>query len=194
MTDALKYIEKLSEDKKEFLVLVGTILTEWAEVDEELFRLVQYALNTTPEKTAIVFYATDSIKSHLVTCDKLLYRSLPTVMLKQWLEISSLFDSLLPIRNNIAHNPLTAIAEVWGAELHESGETIVLADRHYWTIRTSPYKMLKPNEKERRTTKKELKDHISRLREALQKAYAFRLTLPEKPLDQPEPYSIKNTK
>jgi len=48
----IAYIEEIAKKKDRFLALVGTIITEWALVDEELFRFVRFALNTSDEKTA----------------------------------------------------------------------------------------------------------------------------------------------
>jgi hypothetical protein len=89
-----------------FFFLVGYAISRWAHVDRTLFDFCRFALGTNEEKTAIVFYRSQSIGDHLALTDALMLAAqLQDHHLAQWKRIRGKIDKLLPFRNDIAHNP-----------------------------------------------------------------------------------------
>ncbi len=106
-----------SSPHDEFLMWVGICITGWAKIEEYLFRICAASLGTTDERAAIVYYRTPSLESRLKLVDELVKTVLPkkdrpsgghdhpTVVL--WDALRKNLGNLLPVRNRIAHHPVT---------------------------------------------------------------------------------------
>jgi hypothetical protein len=107
--------ESESHHKKrfeEFFAAFGYAITRWAHVDRSLFHFCRFALSTTVEKMAIVFYRSQTIGDHLTLVDSLLKVSLSKRRLKQWDHIYKMTQKHLPFRNELAHNPPVKVAHI----------------------------------------------------------------------------------
>jgi hypothetical protein len=98
----------VKEHRDEFYRMIGHCVTRWAFVDRTLFSLCHICLGTTPEQTALVFYKFSSINDHKLLAGNLIkITAKPDRDInKQWADISSVFEKLIPFRNFIVHNPV----------------------------------------------------------------------------------------
>jgi hypothetical protein len=117
-------------------------------VDRALFDLCKFALRTTEEKTAVVFYRSPNIGDHLTLADKLLKLSLEGSQAENWRQVHSEVTRLLPFRNDIVHNPAigTIVVGGFGVELpyhtHEIPPELEKLGPPLWAIKTEPTKLL----------------------------------------------------
>jgi hypothetical protein len=109
-------------NRDEFFALMGYAIARWAHVDRELFDLCRFALQTTPEETAIVFYRSPNIGDHLTLVDHLIVLSISQESYREWKTIFNSLTSLLPFRNDIAHNPAGGVVEIKGSISIKDGQ------------------------------------------------------------------------
>ncbi len=101
--------------KREFYQWVGQCITEWANVERQLFRLCNFALGAGPERTAIIYYRTPTLDSRLDLVEELIRTKLPRrikadgshdhPLVIEWKTIIKDVKDLLQTRNLIAHHP-----------------------------------------------------------------------------------------
>src|ERR1700731_2781989 len=104
---------------QEFFQRVGQCITQWSEIENELFRLCHLSLRCTLRRAAIVYYRTPSIEGRIALTDELIKSFLPQrdkkagshdhPSVKEWKDIISEIRSLLPQRNMIAHSPIQPV-------------------------------------------------------------------------------------
>jgi hypothetical protein len=104
---------------QEFFQRVGQCITQWSEIENELFRLCHLSLRCTLRRAAIVYYRTPSIEGRIALTDELINSLLPQrdkkdgghdhQSVKEWNNIISEIRSLLPKRNMIAHSPIQPV-------------------------------------------------------------------------------------
>jgi hypothetical protein len=109
----------------EFLSMVGSCITEWAHVENVLFNICWRSLGCAADKAAIVYYRSPSIETRLRLTDELVLSVLPKPQrrsgghrhddAKLWKSIETDFEELLPIRNQLAHHPITMVQEYFRA-------------------------------------------------------------------------------
>src|SRR5208282_2222336 len=107
----------LQEMNDEFHMMVGECVTQWATVEELLFRTCRICLACTTEQAAIVYYRTPTIAARIELIDELLGLVLPPKDpkrgsehhpdTKEWSGIKQRLKGLLSIRNRLAHEPVT---------------------------------------------------------------------------------------
>ena len=101
----------------EFYEWIGRCITEWAHVDESLFRLCFLASKTKEKQAAIIFYRTPNLDTRLKLVDELIRAVLPqkrpgehdTEIVREWAKLKIAIEKLLPVRNALAHHPLKEI-------------------------------------------------------------------------------------
>jgi hypothetical protein len=101
--------------KREFYQWVGQCITEWANVERQLFRLCNFALGAGPELAAIIYYRTPTLDSRLDLVEELIQTKLPRKikadgghdhqLVTEWKTIIKDVKALLQTRNFIAHQP-----------------------------------------------------------------------------------------
>jgi len=92
-----------------FFAHIGYAITRWAFIDRDLFQFCHWALATTEAKTAVVFYGSAQIGVHISLTDTLMKQSVSGRDLKEWQAIKLELDRLLPLRNDLAHEPVQQI-------------------------------------------------------------------------------------
>jgi hypothetical protein len=102
-------IYRITIRQVEFYMLVGLCIKEWAKVEDELFRICEFALNAEPQLASIVYFRTPNIDARLTLADELLRVVLSErdgTKLQIWTEIRKEIETLLPTRNLLAHAPV----------------------------------------------------------------------------------------
>src|ERR1700690_2260787 len=100
------------EDEVRFYAALGTALTNWADLEDILFRIVHAILECTRERAAIVFFRTPTLESRLTLTSDLIDSFFPRHApgeqpdhrIKKWKEIAAEIRGQLPTRNNLAHH------------------------------------------------------------------------------------------
>ncbi len=100
----------------EFHMMVGYCIAEWARVEDKLFQICQRCLGCSPQRAAIVYFRTPTIRSRLELTDELIRTVLPNLKkkagdqdhpdLKLWTKLLKDFKEPLEIRNRMAHHPV----------------------------------------------------------------------------------------
>src|SRR5271168_4030122 len=107
----------LQELGDEFMLMVGNCITEWANVQEALFRICWRCLRSPQQQAAIVFYQTPSLEGRMRLVNELVLSLLPLkdpasgghhdhADAKWWDQIEKDFRNLQPVRNRMAHHPV----------------------------------------------------------------------------------------
>lgn len=99
----------------EFHSMVGVCITEWANVDNELFRIFQKCVGPY-DQCAIIYYRTPGLDARLNLTDEIVLSVLPPKDresgghdhpdVKAWKTAREGFTQLLSIRRRIAHHPV----------------------------------------------------------------------------------------
>jgi hypothetical protein len=102
---------------EDFFTWVGKCITSWAGVEDHLFEICVQSLGATKQRTAIVYYRTPTIDARLKLTDELVRTVLPRrekedgghdhADVKIWESLRKKIVDLLPIRNRLAHHPVT---------------------------------------------------------------------------------------
>jgi hypothetical protein len=100
----------------EFHTQIGYCITEWAVVDNELFRIFQDCLGGPIEQAAIAYYRTPALDLRFGLTDEIVQSALPKKTrksgghdhpsIKVWKVATADFKKLLAIRRRIAHHPV----------------------------------------------------------------------------------------
>jgi hypothetical protein len=137
---------------RDFYMLVGACIKRWAHVEEVVFNVCHWALNTDDRLVAVVFSRTPSLDAQLtLSLDLLEARLLAKPLqsgshippkLKQWRTLLRAVRELVPIRNFIVHHPTTQVMEAVGITTNDPGRrAAILAasppPKQYWAIRPS---------------------------------------------------------
>jgi len=114
MTDSPDTAERRSD---EFHMHVGYCIAEWAKVEEELFRICWQCLGSGARQAAVVYYRSPSLDTRLTLVDELVESVMPQAerksgghphpVFKMWVQIKTELTNLKPIRNHLAHHPVT---------------------------------------------------------------------------------------
>jgi hypothetical protein len=141
----------------EFHMHMGYCIAEWAAVEEELFRICWQCLGSQVQQAAVVYYRSPSLDTRLTLVDELVESVMPRPQrksgghphagLKKWTAIRNELIELKPIRNRLAHHPVTP----WDIEvvgLDSGPVSVAWHEIHtgYWEQlrpHTKPYKPLK---------------------------------------------------
>jgi hypothetical protein len=101
----------------EFMMMVGSCITEWAAIEGALFAICWRCLACTKEKAAIVYYCSPSIEARMNLVDELVRSTLPKKErasgghdhphVTLWRRIKKKFADLKGFRTRIAHQPVT---------------------------------------------------------------------------------------
>lgn len=94
-------------DRREFLQLLGGCITLWAHVDRALYYLTHRALGLDHNRTAVVFYNSNTLAGHLANVTRLLRTTLPRARFTaDWKPLEKEIDLHLKTRSIYAHHPM----------------------------------------------------------------------------------------
>lgn len=159
----------VSNDEKEFLYQVGGAITQWAQIDERLFRICAAVLGANKQHVAIIYYRTPTISARLTLTDDLLKTVLPqkdkpngghdhptTV---SWKSLKDALDGALKIRNQLAHSPAGPRAEI----KNQPDGTFAVTDT-WWSSYESGTEKLRGNSAKKADLKiSDVKDHAQKV-------------------------------
>ncbi|MEK7994703.1 MAG: hypothetical protein AAB403_12940 [Planctomycetota bacterium] len=107
----------LQKRGEEFMLMVGSCVTEWAAIDSELFHICWECIGCSKERAAIVYFRTPTIEARRTLTNDLLLTVLPKKVrpnggkdhpdVIKWSEIMKELGNLLSVRNRIAHQPVS---------------------------------------------------------------------------------------
>jgi hypothetical protein len=181
MSDIPASRPSLSEQAQPFFYTVGLAVTEWAKIDEELFHICADALRTHGRLAAIVYYRANAIGLRLVLVDELVRAIIcpekrasgehPNDMENDWKEIKLVADSLLPLRNQLAHSPASPRTEF--IDNAEPGKPPVMADP-WWAVYMGRTEELRGRDVKPEIRLDDIKKHIRSLEYLWHKMRDFR--------------------
>ena len=110
-----------AEEKAQFYAAVGRAITDWANLEKELFEITAAILGCAKRHSAIVFYRTPTIDSRLTLTNDLVESIFPahapgehpSPTLKEWRRLQSDIKTKLKIRNWLAHHPIDQIVDIY---------------------------------------------------------------------------------
>ena len=111
-----------SKIREQFYRQVGQCITTWAWVEDSLFSLCHATLGCHKERAAIVFGRTPTLETRLALTDELMRSVFPKEgrkngghdpqIIKEWAEIQRSLLKLAPVRNAMAHRPVTEVVRL----------------------------------------------------------------------------------
>jgi hypothetical protein len=114
-------VHTISPKEREFFYTVGVALTDWAQIDEQLFRLCGVVLKSADRHVAIVYYRTPTLRARVELVDELVRSTFPKPTRKsgdhasgnekKWKDLKTDIIDALEIRNQLAHSPASPMAE-----------------------------------------------------------------------------------
>jgi hypothetical protein len=113
--------DTIAEKATEFYSLVGVAVTDWAHIDQELFRVCADILKSDGQHAAIVYYRTPTLSARLTLIDELIHTIFPKPIRKSgghpsqsekmWGKLHNDIDEELSVRNQLAHSPSGLLIE-----------------------------------------------------------------------------------
>jgi hypothetical protein len=129
------------ELRDEFHMAIGYCIAQWATLEDQLFRICRDCLGPY-EQTAIIYYKTPTLSSRIDLADEL-FKSVSYVYkpshIKTWKKLLKDMRDLVPIRNRIAHDPVSEQEDFFRAG--DPVGTPLYQIRHQ--IRTSEHELLR---------------------------------------------------
>jgi hypothetical protein len=168
-------MDEVDEERDAHLLGIGRAITEWAEIQDELFHIVHRILECRSEHAAIVFFRTPTFEGRLSLAEELLKTVFPQTADKPgshdhpgfvvWMDIAKAIRAEIPIRNRLAHQPV---------RLHLGDDRKdELAGAFHATTTSYPEHLKKKGMDEPLTTK-DIRAHIGRISDFATRLLAFR--------------------
>jgi hypothetical protein len=178
--------KSINELGNEFYSLMGNAISQWAIVEQYLFKVCRSALGCTTKRAAIVYHRTPTMESRRLLVDELLKTRLPEKKppsgghdhpdTLEWKAICSDMESLLPIRNRIAHQPMGPRVE-WEEE--DGGEKVGKRDL-WFEISMSDHELSRKEQAPLALDLEALRQHIQDVWDLKEQLAAFSInTLPK---------------
>ncbi len=169
---------------EEFMLMVGSCVTEWATIDSELFHICWECLDCSKEQAAIVYFRTPTIEARRTLANDLLLTVLPKkerlnggkdhADVVKWSEIMRDLGNLLRIRNRIAHQPVSHKIEYARAGIMRVGDPLWVS---WFESHVSEHERPKARQAgENRPLKlSDLEDHLMAIEKLSGELFQFRL-------------------
>jgi hypothetical protein len=119
--DIMASFDTIAEQVREFYYFVGVAVTDWAHIDQELFRICADILKSDGQHVAIVFYRTPTLSARLNLVDELIHTIFPKPTRKSgahpsesekiWNKLYNDINEVLSVRNQLAHSPSGPLIE-----------------------------------------------------------------------------------
>lgn len=153
-------IALIQRTEAEFMTVLGISITQWARVEDQLFKLCRDILGTTTDHTAIVYYRTPSLEGRISLADELIDTIFPPPEsgkhrhddYKCWELIKAAMKAEMPIRNRLAHSPVSL-------EIDTEGRKPLSLESQQHPHEAARGKGVKPP-----ITISDIKDHLGRVR------------------------------
>lgn len=169
-----------------FYMMVGHCITEWAKVDDELFRIFSDCVGPY-EQSAIIYYRTPGLNVRLELTDEIVKSVLPRPPRKSgghahpsvtaWKDTVEGFRGLLGTRRRIAHQPIVVKhGATWPLNLDLS---YMLAPPSWFEINVSQHEQVRSDEIPAALNVDDLEAHltaVATLRDRLQHFFSNVLT------------------
>ncbi len=114
--ETLAAIQSLSLREREFYMLIGLCIKEWAKIEDRLFDLCELVMRCDQATVSIVYYRTPTINSRLKLASELLRSRFPKRTRRNgghdhpisiaWDKVEAELSGLFAIRNLLAHAPV----------------------------------------------------------------------------------------
>jgi hypothetical protein len=173
--------DTIDEKATEFYSLVGVAVTDWAHIDQELFRICAHILQSCEQHSAIVYYRTPTLRSRLTLVDELIHTIFPksskksgahtSQSEKMWTELHTGINDELSVRNQLAHSPSGLFIESPGEPIVPHGVT----DVRFASYMSATEKLrgrLKDTREELRVD--DVKDHLKKVKDLFIRLRNFR--------------------
>jgi hypothetical protein len=168
----------IAEVSQEFYNAVGMAITEWANIDAELFHVCAAILKTAQHHVAIIYYRTPTLDTRLTLTDDLARSLFPklksgehaTAPEKAWSALRTDIKGELPIRNQLAHSP--AAPNVEFGERNKAGYPVSITDVWFASFTSATEKLRGRTEKELRLG--DVKSHIVKVGAFINRLRNFR--------------------
>lgn len=194
MGDELNY-QDVHDD---FFKWIGLSITEWARVEETLFRICRAALGVEERRAAVVFFRTPTLRTRLDLTSELIGVLFPAPerkdgghrdkRFKAWGRLEQQISDLMAVRNNIVHNPIIWTGKTLLAvrEDPDGSKRVVVQDRSQWfEFRKHAAKLFREKESENRITHEQVKAHYWAVNDLCHALRDFAKTLPPPEPDEP---------
>lgn len=107
--------ESGAEIADRFFRLVGRAITDWANIEEELFHICGTVLNAKPQHVAIVYYRTPTLDGRISLVDELVRSLFPSRKTGEhatreelmWEKVMKILRDEKAIRRQLAHSPVS---------------------------------------------------------------------------------------
>jgi hypothetical protein len=149
-----------------FYARVGYIISRWAYIDRNLFEFCRFILRTSDRVTSIIFYRTPNIGDHITLTDNLMKSSgLHERHIETWALIAKEMNKLLPVRNELAHNPVSQVDSAVVVLSEKSpNRSRVISSKSWTQISTEPMKVLRMRSPKTQVIKDDdLEPHIRKI-------------------------------
>jgi hypothetical protein len=101
-------------DADTFMMWLGSCITEWAKVEEQMFKFCADILGMSTEHTAIIYYRTFTLEGRLSLIDELIDTVIPKpengkhrhIDGRTWEGLLKNIKENMPVRNQLAHCPV----------------------------------------------------------------------------------------
>jgi hypothetical protein len=179
---------------EEFMMFLGMCITEWANVEDEVFEIFHAVLSTDHRRTAILFYNVPTLESRLNLCSELLTTIFPQPVKKNgghknadhkaWDKLLAAIKDAMKTRNRLAHSPV--------APFLASGQNWLKAIARGEAIRFRLYTPLPKKNRQKHAGEGpielgDLKVHLATVAELVGQLQRFRLALRAHILKLPQP-------
>ena len=104
------------DPRDQFFKWIGLCISEWAQVDDELFNIFFQCVQAPVKQAAIIYFRTPGIDIRLGLTDEIVESVLPKPerksgghphpLLRRWRELNTEIHGLLSMRRRIAHQPV----------------------------------------------------------------------------------------
>jgi hypothetical protein len=172
-------------EQQELFASLGRAITDWANLEDELFEITASILGSSRHRTAIVFYRTPTLESRTTLTSDLvesLWPSLepgghPAPLLKEWKTLQADIKSLLPVRNSLAHHQVAPVVSVYTSD---GGKNLTFQARQA-SHKSNTQRLRKPDDHLGVLGIKEITAHIQAVSEMINRLRNFRDALAELP-------------
>jgi hypothetical protein len=173
----------VSDEEKEFYYQVGNAITDWAQVDGRLFSICVSVLKASVQHVAIIYYRTNTLGARLTLVDELLRTVLPKKdhpdgghdhpITAEWKRLYTDIDSALNTRNQLAHSPVSQVAEID----HRPDGTFGITDVSWTSYRSNAEQSRGRSGDKKELRTEDVKSHVQLVSDLWTRVRAFEIKL-----------------
>jgi hypothetical protein len=170
--------DTIAEKATEFYSLVGAAVTDWARIDQELFRICADILKAYEQHSAIVYYRTPTLSARLTLVDELIHTIFPKSSKKSgahisqseemWTKLRTDIKDELSVRNQLAHSPS-------GLMIESPGEPVVpITDVWFASYMSATEKLRGKLDTRKELKVDDVKNHLEKVKDLFLRLRNFR--------------------